>query len=522
MLDIKGKKLLNWLALQCLKRRMVEKNLNLTGNTRLKAIIETAVEGIISINQIGIIQSFNPAAERIFGYKISDVIGCNVNMLMPSPYQHEHDNFIKNYCAGGQPKVIGSGREVIGLRQNGESFPMRLSVAEFIEDNKCYFTGFVTDISAEKAYREKAIGCEYILERSVNEIYMFDADTLKFIHANQGALRNLQYSKEEILEKTPLDIKPEHTFESFEELIRPLRNDEIDKLEFTTVHLRKDKSNYPVEVHLELTEFESKSVFVAIILDITERLEAQENARSNQEQLAHMDRVSILGEMSAGIAHEINQPLTAITTYANAGYRRASEEDVDINKLKELFLKITDSSHRAGDVISRLRKILKPQSEQIDLVDINSIVSEAIILTKTDTLAIDFCFNENYEQNIPNVVADAVQILQVILNLVRNAIDASMEEEIKNKIIDINTKFNEAENRIQVSVKDSGTGVAQENTDQLFNPFFTTKESGMGVGLAICKSIIQDHGGSLWFLNNPDKGATFYFTIPTALYNVNE
>ena len=371
-------------------------------------------------------------------------------------------------------------------------------------------------------FRERASGFEHILEQSVNEIYMFDAKTLKFIRVNQGALENLQYSKEEMLKLTPLDIKPEHTHESFQELISPLRRNEIDKLEFTTIHQRRDKSCYPVEVHLELTNFESKPVFIAIILDITERIKALEQERSNLHQLAHMDRVSILGEMSAGIAHEINQPLTAIATYANAGQRRVAEENVDIEKLKELFHKITESAHRTGEVITRLRNMLKPLNEQTDYVDINLIISEAIIMIKTDTRTIDFNFIENLGHNLPKFVGDAVQIQQVILNLVRNAIDASLEEDRSNKIIEISTSLDNSRNRILVSVKDSGIGISPANSEQIFNPFFTTKKSGMGVGLAICHTIIQEHEGNLWFSNNPDKGTTFHFTLPTALNYNNE
>ena len=500
----------------------MDKAANSAVNTRLHAIIETAVEGIISINQFGVIQSFNPSAEKIFGYGVNEVVGLNVNMLMPTPYQKKHDDYIKNYCTSGNPKIIGIGREVVGLRKNGESFPMWLSVAEFYEEDERYFAGFISDLSAEKAYLQKATGFEYILEHSVNEIYMFDADTLKFIRANQGALSNLQFSKEEILQRTPLDIKPEHTLESFKELISPLLKNEIEKLEFTTLHQRKDKSCYPVEVHLELTEFESSPVFVAIILDITERIEAQENARTSQEQLAHMDRVSILGEMSAGIAHEINQPLTAITTYANAGQRRAAEDNVDINKLKELFHKITESAHRAGKVISRLRKMLKPHGEPTDYIEINSIISEAIALTKTDTRAADFKFIEKLEHGLPKIVGDTVQILQVVLNIIRNAVDSSFDRDKERKIIEIKTESNTSENRIQVSVKDWGLGIAPENAEKLFNPFFTTKEAGMGVGLTICHSIIREHGGSLWFSNNQDMGATFYFSLPTAISDYNE
>lgn len=498
---------------------MVESVINLAADSRLHAIIETAVEGIISINKDGIIQSFNPAAEKIFLYSANEVIGQNVKLLMPTPYQQAHDSYIQNYLSSGQPKIIGSGREVKGLRKDGTEFPMWLAVAEFYESNQQYFTGFIRDLSTEKSYFEKASNLEHILERSLNEIYIFDAETLRFIHVNQGALSNLKFTREEILKCTPFDINPEYSKEQFEALIDPLKNGDTDKVDFCTVHCRKDGTHYPVEVHIEPTEYESKNAFVAIILDITKRIEAQEKARINQERLLHMDRVSMLGEMAAGIAHEINQPLTAISSYANAGKRRIDADDLDQNKLKELFEKISFSSHRAGDVIARLRMMLKPHRKQAVYVAINKLIEETIELSKTDTNSFDYEFNIHLTKNLPLVVADSVQIQQVILNLIRNAMDATAYEEKRFKTISVYSRLLEQEKRIQVSIEDAGTGINEEDADQLFNPFFTTKESGMGIGLAICHSIIQDHSGRIWFTKNKDKGVTFHFTLPTALEN---
>ena len=501
---------------------MVKKTITITDDSRLQAIVETAVEGIITINIEGVIQSVNPAAEKIFAYSAKELIGENIKCLMPKPYSDQHDAYIKQYLATGEPKIIGVGREANGLRKDGTEFPIWLAVAEYYEGEKRYFTGFIADLSIEKKYLQKATSLEQILEHSLNEIYIFDAYTLKFIRVNQGALTNLQYSIDEMLERTPIDIKPEHTLESFEELMRPLRNNEIDKLEFTAVHRRKDQTSYPVEVHLEFTEYESKQVFVAIILDITERIAAEAKIKVNQELLAHMDRVSILGEMSAGIAHEINQPLTAITTYANAGRRRAVSEEIDVTKISELFEKISASAHHAGNVIARLRKLLRPQVGQMESVDINMLITESISLIKTDSRTIEFEIVTDLEKNMPSVIADPVQIQQVILNLLRNSMDAEIVANVENKVIRICTTFITTESRIQVSVWDCGPGISHESAEKLFLPFYTTKASGMGVGLAICHSILQAHRGKLWFSNNPDAGVTFCFTLPTALNNGNE
>ena len=490
-----------------------------TQDSRLHAIIETAVEGIISIDTDGIIQSYNPAAEKIFQYSSAEVIGQNVKMLMPAPYRQEHDGYIDNYLTTGKAQVIGSGREVSGRRKDGSEFPMWLAIAEFFDNEHRYFTGFVRDLSTEKSYYQKAHDFEHILEHSVNEIYIFDAETLRFVRANQGALGNLLYTGEEILQLTPIDLKPEYSLEKFEKLIAPLRSGEAEKIEFTTIHRRKDDSCYPVEVHLELTEYESKQAFVAIILDITERKEAQERARINQEKLAHMDRVSMFGEMAAGFAHELNQPLTAINSYSNAGTRRIESGNSEEQKLKELFKKISASSARAADIIAHLRMMLKPHIKQTEYVSVNRLIKDAMKLVKADTQSLEYRFKVKLAKELPQVTADCIQIQQVILNLIRNAMDAAANESKENKTITVESCLMSQDNRVQVSIRDRGKGIDVENSDQIFDPFFTTKDSGMGIGLSICQTIIQEHSGKLWFRNNSDKGVTFYFTLPTILEN---
>ncbi len=624
-----------------------------TSESRLRAVIDTAAEGIITIDITGIIHSFNPAAEKIFSYSANDVIGNNVSMLMPEPHQHQHDFYIQNYISSGNAKIIGVGRELEGKRKDGSVFPIWLSVAEFYEDGQHFFTGFIRDLTNEKSYYEKAASLEHILQNSLNEIYIFDADNLHFLHANKGALANLGYSSDELLKLTPVDIKPEFSIEKFQKVISPLRSGEHQKIVFTTIHQRKDSSSYPVEVHLEITRYESKPVFLAIILDITQRKIIEEKARlseeefrlifenaptgvaiididgnyanvnpvlcdmlgyskselltlsykdithpddiekSNkyfhkllrgdftgfsldkryirkdrktinvilnvaivhenvvlvhdaagkpallishivditeeieveeknkvlQEQLAHMDRISMMGEMVAGIAHEINQPLTAIDTYAQAAHRRINADKIDYEKLKDLLEKISKTSKRASDVVSHLRSMVKRQTRKSISLSINSLIEDTIKLLETDIRADEFRIKLELNKELPNVMADSIQIQQVLLNLIRNAMDAAAKEVDQYKEITIRSSILAGENRIKISVKDYGYGIDQDTAEQLFNPFFTTKQTGLGIGLSICKSIVQTHGGSLWFLPNADKGTTFHFSLPTALDN---
>ena len=499
-----------------------EKSNKFDTEAHLRAVINTAIEGIITIDKKGIIQTINPAAEKIFSYDEEEVKGKNISMLMPKPYEEEHDTYIKNYLSTGKAKIIGIGREVKGKRKNGIVFPMWLQVAQYFENGQRFFVGFIKDLSTERNYLDRVIGYERILEDSINEVYLFDAETLLFTHANQGALKNLQYSDEEIKKLTPLDLKPEYTLESFQKLIKPLKSGNEEKIQFTTVHRRKDGSLYPVEVHLELIDFESRKVFVAIILDISEKISAETNIKAQQEQLMHMDRVSIMGEMAAGIAHEINQPLTAINSYANAAARRIKSGNIDIDSIGKLLEKISNASIRASDVISHLRIMLKPNTKQHRHLNINSLIEDAVELANSDSRAREFELILGLAKDLPKVTADGVQIQQVIINLIRNAMDESIDKSDESKEIEITTRLLPNENRIEVSIKDQGKGIDPKKAEKLFDPFFTTKGMGMGMGLTICQTIIHNHHGKLWFTQNPDKGATFHFTIPTALDIDNE
>lgn len=242
-----------------------------TADSRLYAIWSTAVEGIVTIDERGKIETINPAGESLFGYTADELTGRNVSTLMPSPYHDEHDGYLKNYRDTGVKKIIGIGREVVGKRKDGTKFPMHLSVSEFRIADKRMFAGFVRDLSERERSEEIEQRLGRIVEDSLNEIFLFDAETLKFVQANRGARENLGYSLDELRGMTPVDIKPEYTQEQFAELVGPLVSGQEDQLVFEAVHRRKDRSLYDVEIHLQMSRFQSKSCFVAIILDITER-----------------------------------------------------------------------------------------------------------------------------------------------------------------------------------------------------------------------------------------------------------
>jgi PAS domain S-box-containing protein len=247
--------------------------------------------------------------------------------------------------------------------------------------------------------------------------------------------------------------------------------------------------------------------------DITDRKQAEEETRQAQEKLTHVARLSTMGEMATGLAHEINQPLTAIATYAQAGLRMMnSPGGADPEDLSEAMKQITNQALRAGEVIKRLRAFVKNRATRTETLDLNRLIEDVQVLAESDARVNDVRLTLDLAPAMPPVSADPVQIQQVLLNLIRNAIDALNEAAGAPREIVVRTR-NELD-AVEVAVIDRGPGIPAAVADHLFNPFFTTKSTGTGLGLAISRSIIRAHQGKLAHRPTPGGGTTFYFTLP--------
>ena len=273
----------------------------------------------------------------------------------------------------------------------------------------------------------------------------------------------------------------------------------------------------PREVHMLaqiLPSADGQSLVVSGTLhDITDRKQAEEEARQGQERLTHVARLSTMGEMATGLAHEINQPLTAIATYAQAASRlRAAEGGADPEDLREALLAITNQALRAGEVIRRLRAFVKNRTARTETLDINRLIEDLSVLAEPDARASDVRLTLELAPGLPAVGADPVQIQQVLLNLVRNAIDALLEKQGSRREIIVRTGLDGPD--VEVAVIDHAGGIPPEVALQLFNPFYTTKAAGTGLGLAISRSIIRAHRGKLGHRPTPGGGTTFHFSLP--------
>ncbi|MGB8363430.1 MAG: sensor histidine kinase [Rhizomicrobium sp.] len=356
------------------------------------ALIAVAVDGIIVIDERGTVKIYNEACERLFGYRREEVVDHGLDLLIPGARQSEHTGYISRYVATGQKHIIGIGREVLGRRKDGSTFPMYISVGEGRLDSTRIFVGIVHDISERKA-RERRI----------------------------------------------------------EELQRDLR---------------------------------------------------------------HVTRLSAMGQLASAIAHELNQPLTASLNYANAAQRVLADLDGDAASLaRDATEKAGTQIARAGEIIRRLREFVGKREQSRGPIDINHTVGEAIALGLIGAVGAAIPVETEFDPGLPPVLADRVQIQQVLINLMLNAVDAMQGmEQPKLRI----TTSRQSDGAIRIGVVDNGVGMSDETRRSLFQPFVTTKPNGIGMGLSICRTIVETHGGRLWAETAPERGTIFYFTLPAA------
>jgi len=251
------------------------------------------------------------------------------------------------------------------------------------------------------------------------------------------------------------------------------------------------------------------------VIDISERVRAQRQLHDLQAEFAHAARVSMLGELTASIAHEVNQPLAAIATNASAGMRWLSRPQPDLDELRSINTRVVADAQRAAAIIARVRDMAMRRAPEVQALSINTVVEEALLFLRHESQGKGVAMELELSPDLPGVLADRTQLQQVVVNLAANAIQAMAAAEGPREVR-VRTGP-DGEGRVAVRMSDTGPGVSPENLPRLFDSFFTTKAQGMGMGLAICRSIIESHGGTISARNNADgPGACFAFTLPAA------
>jgi two-component system sensor kinase FixL len=484
-----------------------------------KAIVATAAEGIITLDAEGRIESVNQAAETMFGYGADELIGEDVKILMPEIYREEHTGHIKNYVTRGEGSIFGAGREVPARRKDGSEFPIYLAASEVSVGGERCFAGIIRDISDQKAAEESRKAVEQRF-RAVFDQRLQLAGILsvegRVLEANRKSLdfsgldRDTVIGQDywhapwwshspEVQQRIHGAVSAAAAGETVRfEVTCPRRDGQLALLDFSV----RPIMNKDGEIVFLVTESH----------DITEQRLAEEEARQHRARVAHVARLSTLGEMAAGIAHEINQPLTAISLFAQAGRRLVNAGSFE--RMGEVCDKLNEHALRASEVVERMQTMARQGESVKEVVDCNDLIESAVRLAESEARIYDVQIQFDKGADLAPVCVDGVQIQQVALNLLRNGMEATIgTEEEGEKSVAVRTRMLDG-GRIQVSVIDRGCGVPEDFADDLFVPFSTTKDSGMGMGLSISQAIVRAHGGDIGFLTNHDGGTTFWFTLP--------
>jgi two-component system sensor kinase FixL len=355
----------------------------------LKSILDTVPDAMVVIDDRGMILSFSSAAERLFGYEESEVTGKNVSLLMPSPDRERHDSYIERYLNTAVPRIIGIGRIVTGLRADGSTFPMKLSVGEAHAADQRLFTGFIQDL--------------------------------------------------------------------------------------------------------------------------TERRDFEAKLQQLESELIHVSRLSAMGTMASTLAHELNQPLTAIASFGEAAaVILEGEEQPDKAMLREVVGEMAQQSLRAGGIVRRLREFVSKGELAKTIEDLPKVIEEASALALVGSKEKGVTTRFAFAPDATPVLIDRVQIQQVLINLMRNALEAM--EGVEARRLHVATALLDA-NTVQVSVIDTGRGIAPQVREHLFEAFNSSKDAGMGLGLSICRTIVEAHGGRIRALDRREGGTEFQFTL---------
>src|SRR5271169_3927574 len=485
-----------------------------------RAIVNTAIDAIVVIDRTGTIRSVNHATEGLFGYAAEELIGCNVKRLMPEPYAGQHDTYLANYLHTGNKKIIGIGREVVGQRKDGSVFPMDLSVGEARDGDEPVFIGIIRDITdrkaAEFAQRESELRLRSIIDTVPDAIVVIDAQgTIQSF--SPAAERLFGYDSGEVIGRNVNILMPTPYREAHDGYLgRYLRTGErrIIGIGRVVVGLRKGGETFPMELQVGEFAFMGSRFFTGFVRDLTERQKAERRIQDLQAELLHASRLSVMGQMASTMAHELNQPLTAVTNYLGAGRQLLATGAASPERLGEIMEKAIAQAQRAGEVIRRLRGFVSKGETERRVQSLNQLVEEALALALVGARQRGVRTSLELDRSLPPVLVDHVQIQQVVLNLVRNAIEAMEEMELRELVVATRT-VPDLE-MAEVIVADSGPGIAPELADRLFQPFVTTKKTGMGLGLSICREIVEAHHGRLTTTPGSPRGTVFRMALPIA------
>jgi PAS domain S-box-containing protein len=481
----------------------------------LSAIVESSNDAVIGIDKDQRIVAWNQGAQKVFGYTAEEAIGRGAEILVPPHLLQEGVSAFEHTMAGRTVAPF----ETVRLRKDGSSVDVSINDSP-IHDHK----GRIIGISST----QRDITETMQTQRSLNEreehlrlatatgnlapwVWYINKDALV---ATESGLRlyGLRSGVKLGLETMLATVDPEDREATRDGLRRVLKEREGYLMEYRVVWPTGETRWISMSARCQYDGDGKPKRVMGVSLDITERKRAELERQQLQNELSHVARVTMMGELTSSLAHELNQPLTAILSNAQTAQRMLAAGIPDLEELGEILNDIVADDERAGGVIGRLRTLLKNEQPELQPVNLNNLVVEVAGLVRSDAIIKNVSLTLDLIPDLPPIRGDRVQLQQVLLNLMMNALDAMKGTAGRDRRLVARTECGEGIAR--VAVRDSGTGIPAYQLEHIFEPFFTTKPEGLGMGLAIARSIIRSHGGRLWAENNPGGGATFTLALP--------
>jgi PAS domain S-box-containing protein len=365
---------------------------------------------------------------------------------------------------------------------------------------------------SEAALRASEARWQSIFETSSIGISTFDRN-LHYLGTNPAFRAILGYTEEELRQLTPLDITAENDRESAQVRLAELQLGKVDRYAAVKQYRRKDGTILWGHVSVARTPESRPEMFIGTMIDITESKRAQDKLQAMQTELARVTSLTAVGQMAAAMAHEINQPLATIALGCSAGLRWLAKQPPNLEEVRADLNRIAHASDRADQVIEGIRSMFKNDSREKALLDVNEVIREVIALLRSELQNRRIVVQDELNSKLPRVLADGVQLQQVIVNLVTNAIEAMDAVDDRTRTLRVKSATSELDG-VLITVEDSGPGIDPENVDRIFHPFFTTKSQGMGMGLSICRSIVDAHNGHLSARSTIHRGSVFQISLP--------